>query len=169
MLIKNSTPADIDEIFRLYRIATNFQKTKKTVVVWPQFERSMVEREIAENHQWKLIVDGQVACVWATTFSDEQIWEERNVDAAIYIHRIATNPDFRGQNFVKIIVDWAKDHAKALGKDYIRLDTLDKNDRLIAHYKNAGFDFLGMFEMKDTSGLPAHYQEKPVALFQIKI
>lgn len=31
MIIKNSTREDIDEIFRLYRIATDFQKTKFTV------------------------------------------------------------------------------------------------------------------------------------------
>lgn len=169
MNIQNSTIADIDEIFRLYGIATAFQKSKETVVVWPGFERSMVEREIAENHQWKLIIDGQVACVWATTFSDEQIWEERNVDPAIYIHRIATNPDFRGRNMVKSIVDWAKEHAKSLGKKYVRLDTVGENKKLIAYYEKMGFDFLGMYELSNTEGLPAHYQVLPAALFQIKI
>ncbi|MFT4762395.1 MAG: ribosomal protein S18 acetylase RimI-like enzyme [Paraglaciecola sp.] len=169
MNIQNSKITDIDEIFRLYGIASAYQKSKKTVVVWPAFERSMVEREIKGNHQWKLIIDGQVACVWATAFSDEQIWEARNVDSAIYIHRIATNPDFRGQNFVKIIVDWAKEHTKALGKDYVRLDTIGHNEKLIAHYVKGGFDFLGMFELNNTDGLPAHYQSLPAALFQLKV
>ena len=169
MNIQNSILADTDEIFRLYGIASAYQKAKKTVVVWPNFERSMVEREIKENHQWKLLIDGEIACVWATTFSDEQIWEERNADPAIYIHRIATNSDFRGQNFVKIIVDWAKEYAKTLEKEYVRLDTLGNNERLIAYYVNVGFDFLWMFDLKDTSGLPAHYQGVPAALFEIKL
>lgn len=169
MKIENSTIADIDEIFRLYDIASAYQRAKKTVVVWPTFQRALVEREIAENHQWKLIIDGSIACVWATTFSDEQIWEERNADAAIYIHRIATNPDFRGQNFVKIIVDWAKEQAKLLNKDYVRLDTLGHNEKLIAYYQAAGFDFLGMFDLKNTEGLPDHYHGVPAALFQISM
>jgi hypothetical protein len=37
--IENSTAADIPEIFRLYGIASAYQKSKQTVVVWPQFER----------------------------------------------------------------------------------------------------------------------------------
>ena len=39
MKIENCTAEDIDEIFRLYGIASAYQKTKQTVVVWPQFER----------------------------------------------------------------------------------------------------------------------------------
>jgi ribosomal protein S18 acetylase RimI-like enzyme len=169
MNIQNSTPADIDEIFRLYALASAHQKAVKSVVVWPIFERSLVVSEIADNHQWKLIINDEIACVWATTFSDEQIWEERNADAAVYIHRIATNPNFRGQNFVKTIVEWAAEFAKSHTKDFVRLDTLGNNTKLIAHYTNAGFDFLGFADLKDTSGLPSHYKEAPAALFEIKL
>jgi hypothetical protein len=137
--------------------------------VWPEFERQLVETEIAENRQWKLLIDDDIACVWAITFSDEQIWEERNSDAAIYIHRIATNPNYRGNNFVSVIVDWAKKYAKASGKDFVRLDTIGNNVRLIEHYTNAGFNFLGMLELKDTSGLPPHYSNGKACLFEMKL
>jgi GNAT superfamily N-acetyltransferase len=169
MEIKNSTSNDTDEIFRLYAIASAYQKAKQTVVVWPQFEPQLVATEIAENRQWKLIIDDQIACVWATTFSDAQIWEERNADKAIYIHRIATNPNFRGKNFTGIIVAWAKQYAATMGKDYVRLDTLGNNVKLIEHYTNAGFIFLGMFNLKSTEGLPAHYHNEPACLFEIKL
>lgn len=168
-MITTSTPEDIPEIFRLYSHASAYQRSKKTVVVWPEFDKQLVETEVAENRQWKLIIDNQVACVWATTFDDEQIWEERNADPSVYIHRIATNPDFRGQNFVSTIVDWAKKHAREHGKHYVRLDTIGNNTGLIRHYTGAGFTFLGMFEMKNTVGLPAHYQNAPAALFEIKL
>jgi ribosomal protein S18 acetylase RimI-like enzyme len=170
MLIENCTLNDIDEIFRLYSVAREYQKSKKTVVVWPDFDRQLIETEITEQRQWKLIIDDKIACVWAITFSDEQIWEERNKDAAIYIHRIAVNSDFRGKNLVSLIVDWAKQYAKSSDKDFIRLDTLGNNLKLIQHYTNAGFEFLGLFDLKDTSGLPGHYQHKdPVCLFEIKL
>ena len=169
MTIENCTAADIDEIFRLYAIASAYQRSKKTVVVWPTFERLLVETEIAENRQWKLLIDGQIACVWATTFSDEQIWEERNADAAVYIHRIATNPAFRGNHFVTSIVQWAKAHAREHHKDFVRLDTLGHNVKLIAYYTSAGFHFLGMFDLKDTKGLPDHYHNVPACLFEIKL
>ena len=169
MKIENCVPEDIDEIFRLYKIASEYQKSKQTVVVWPEFKKQLVETEIAENRQWKLIIDEEIACVWATAFNDEQIWEERNADAAIYIHRIATNPNFRGKNFVAIIVEWARGYAKNKGKNFVRLDTLGNNTKLIEHYTNAGFRFLGMFDLKNTNGLPDHYHNVPACLFEIQL
>ena len=169
MHIKNCTTTDITEIFRLYRIASDYQRLKQTVVVWPEFEKQLVETEIGENRQWKLIIDNEIACVWATTFNDEQIWEERNADSAIYIHRIATNPNFRGKNFVALIAEWAKVYAKSISKDFVRLDTLGNNIKLIEHYTNSGFHFLGMFDLKNTNGLPSHYQNIPACLFEIKL
>jgi GNAT superfamily N-acetyltransferase len=168
MEIKNSTIADISEIFRLYKIATDFQKTRFTVH-WPEFDRTLIETEIAENRQWKLIIDHTIACVWATTFNDPQIWEERNNDPAIYMHRIATNPQFRGQKLVAHIVAWAKQYALANNKMFIRMDTVGDNAGLINYYSKCGFDFLGLLKLSQTAGLPAHYDNATVSLFQITI
>ena len=112
MTIKNVSITDVDEVFRLYKVASEYQKEKKKVIVWPNFDRNMVEKEITENRQFKMLIKNEVVCIWAITFSDAQIWEERNKDRAIYIHRIATNPNFRGNNFVQKIVDWAKIYAE---------------------------------------------------------
>ncbi len=166
--IQNSNINDIEEIFRLYKIATDFQKTRFTVH-WPEFDRKLIETEIAENRQWKLIADNKIACIWATTFNDPQIWEEKNDDPAVYIHRIATNPDFRGQNLVGQIVDWVKIYATENQKKYVRMDTVGNNQGLIDYYTKCGFDFLGLLKLKNTAGLPAHYDNATVSLFQMTI
>ena len=169
MTIKNVSIVDIDDVFRLYKIASEYQREKKKVIVWPNFDRNMVETEITEKRQFKMLIENEVVCIWAITFSDEQIWEEKNKDSAIYIHRIATSPNFRGKKMVAKIVDWAKQFADEKEIQFIRLDTLGNNTRLIEHYKEAGFDFLGMHTLKDTSNLPEHYQEAPVCLFEIDL
>jgi len=169
MTIKNVSIVDIDEIFRLYKIASEYQREKKKVIVWPNFDRNMVETEITEKRQFKMLIENEVVCIWAITFNDEQIWEEKNKDSAIYIHRIATSPNFRGKKMVAKIVDWAKQFADEKKIQFIRLDTLGNNTRLIEHYKEAGFDFLGMHTLKNTSNLPEHYQEAPVCLFEIDL
>jgi len=168
MHINNSKPKDIAEIFRLYAIATAFQKSKG-MVTWPTFKRTLVETEIKENRQWKITVQDQIACVWATTFDDPLIWLERNQDSAVYIHRIATNPNFRGQNLVLKIVEWAKEYAKVNHKQFIRLDTVGENKKLIAYYQKCGFDFLGLSKLTNTADLPAHYDQATVSLFEIKL
>lgn len=112
---------------------------------------------------------GAAVCVWVITFSDPQIWEEQNNDPAIYIHRIATHPQFRGQNLVGRIVTWAKDFSVQHKKQYIRMDTAGQNRGLIDYYSRQGFQFLGMGQLKNTDGLPAHYQDAPICLFQIDL
>jgi GNAT superfamily N-acetyltransferase len=169
MTIKNVTASDIEKIFALYKIASNYQREKKTVIVWPDFDREMVINEIAENRQFKLLVNNEVVCIWAITFSDEQIWEDSNIDSAIYIHRIAVNPNFRGNNYIATITNWAKEYALKKEIQFIRLDTLGENKNLITHYKNAGFHFLGLFNLKNTSNLPDHYKLAPVCLFEMDL
>ncbi len=169
MVIVNSTPADIDEIFGLYHVATQYMK-ERSAVHWPEFDRSMVATEIAEGRQWKMLdEDGTTACVWATTFSDPQIWEERNADPAVYIHRIATNPNSRGHNLVAQLAAWAMAYARDNGKQFVRMDTVGNNEGLIKHYTRCGFTFLGLLTLKNTSGLPAHYHNATVSLFEIKV
>jgi ribosomal protein S18 acetylase RimI-like enzyme len=165
-----STPADIDEIFRLYQLAAAYQAaTAKATVVWPDFDREMVTQELAEGRQWKHVVGGTIACVWAITFDDPQIWGAKNADPALYIHRIATNPNFRGQGFVATIVQWAKEYAQQNQKKYVRLDTIGENQGLITHYTACGFTYLGLSALTDTAGLPAHYHNATVSLFELPV
>ena len=163
MIIRNCEPADLENILSLYESARALQAERK-MVVWPEFENNLMEQEIVENRQWKLVIENEIACNWATTFSDKNIWEEKDNNDAVYIHRIATNPAFRGKRFVKNIVDWAKRYAKAHDKKFVRLDTLGNNTRLIQLYTEAGFNFLGVVKLADVSKLPLHYHREPDCL-----
>lgn len=169
MIIQNSTLTDLQEIFALYKTATEYQKVKFPSNQWPVFSQELIETEIGENKQWKLVEENKIACIWAHTFSDPQIWEERNADPAIYIHRIATNPTFRGRNYVSEIVKWSRKFAKQNEKKFIRLDTCGDNKTLITHYTNCGFEFLGMKRLKNYDGLPSHYFNAEVCFFEIKL
>ena len=169
MTLTNSTLDDIPEIFRLYKLATDFQVIKFPENQWPVFDKKLVTTEILEKRHYKLIVKKKTVCVWAITFNDAQIWEERDNNTSIYIHRIATNPDFRGNNFVQEIVDWARVYAKYNNTTHIRLDTCGNNVRLIDHYIDCGFTFLGMNTLKNSSDLPSHYNNADVCFFEIKI
>ena len=105
----------------------------------------------------------------AITYNDAQIWENDDNNSSVYIHRIATNPEFRGNNFVQAIVDWSKNYAQEHNKQFIRMDTCGKNKRLISHYKKCGFNYLGMKKLKNTSELQAHYYNADVCFFEIKL
>jgi len=167
MKIVNSTKNDIPDIFKLYKVATSFQKEKFPENQWPQFDEVLIAREVIENRQFKLLINEKIACIWAISYNDPEIWKDDDGFSALYIHRIATNLNFRGSNFVQIIVDWAKDFAK--DKKYIRMDTCGENIKLIEHYKNCGFNFLGIKKLENFVNLPAHYHNADVCYFEIKL
>jgi ribosomal protein S18 acetylase RimI-like enzyme len=169
MLITNCTHADMDTMFAIYDFATERMRPH-TTAPWVGFARTMVEQEIAEQRQWKIVEDGQIACVFLTTYTDPHIWGERDQDPSVYIHRIATHPQFLGRFYVKTIVDWAKIHAKDLGKTHVRLDTGAGNPKITAYYQKAGFDYLGDVSLSGTDGLPAHYNiHQKFSIFEINL
>jgi ribosomal protein S18 acetylase RimI-like enzyme len=168
MEIVKSTNQDIEAIFKLYDAATAHQKTVGSLQ-WQGFERSMVEQTIKDGLQWQIVIDGEVACVFTLTLNDPLIWEEKDEDPAVYIHRIATNPKYRGKHFVKHIVEWVKQYAADHNKAYVRLDTGSGNDKLNDYYISCGFTYLGVTKLKNTEGLPLHYKEGSFSLFEIKL
>lgn len=114
-------------------------------------------------------IENKIACVWATTFDDALIWEERNVEPSVYMHRIATDSKYRGRNLVVEIVKWAKRFAKENNKEYIRIDTVGENQGLIEYYQKCGFTFLGLKKITNTKGLPKHYENGTLCMFEIKL
>src|SRR6185437_14340172 len=93
--IINCNDGDLPAILELYAAARELQR-ERGKVVWPDFDESLMQTEIAEHRQWKLLIDDRIACNWAIAFADKQIWEEKDQNDAIYIHRLCTHPDFRG-------------------------------------------------------------------------
>ena len=165
--VRNSISGDIDKIFEFYDMAIAHQK-KVFNKHWQGFSRNLVETEITENRQYKILVDGEIACVFAVTFSDKLIWGDRDKDS-IYIHRIVTHPDFRGFSFVKEIIKWAKIYAAENAISFIRMDTWADNEKLLQYYTACGFDYVGIVTMEKTDGLPKHYEGISLSLFEIKI
>src|SRR5215213_8627095 len=99
MEIQKCKVADVGAIMELYAAARQLQ-TERKMVVWPHFDESFLIKEIEETRQWKLILWQTIVCNWSISFEDKEIWGERDVDNAVYIHRIATHPQYRGNRFI---------------------------------------------------------------------
>lgn len=166
--IQPSELADLAAILDLYRHASDLQR-EKGMVVWPEISPSLIKQELAEQRQWKMVIDDQIACIWVVAFDDPLIWGEKNNDPAVYLHRIATAPDFRGQGVVEYVLRATHDMACKMRLNYLRLDTVGNNPGLIKHYTNHGLTYLGAFQLPSTEGLPGHYNDGPVLLFESKV
>ncbi len=168
MQIINSSIQDLETIMSLYSQAIAHQAAVSDLV-WKGFDIGMVRSEIEANQQWKIVIDNQIACVFMIAKNDPAIWDEKDSDSAIYIHRISTNDAFRGYGFVKIITDWAINYAKENQIDFVRLDTWQENAKLHSLYLKAGFTYIGIKSIEPPTILPKHYWGTTLGLFEIKI
>lgn len=168
MQIINSTIQDIGTIYNLYDAAVAFQKTKFNRH-WHGFDRQLIEKEINENRQFKIVVNDIIVCIFAVTFNDAIIWGDLDKSPSIYIHRIVTHPSFHGNGYVKNIVDWAIGYAHKNGKEFVRMDTWGDNQKLIGYYTNCGFTFVGLTGVLSGDDMPKHYQGIQLSLFEIAI
>ena len=165
--IISSSPSDLDNIFWFYDQAIAFQK-KVFHKNWLGFDRGLVEREIKEGRQFRIILDGVAVCVFLISLDDRTIWKELDNDNALYLHRIVTHPEYRGRSFVATIIRWAKAFCMREKREYIRLDTWSDNLKLIEYYRSSGFRFVKNTVLDDIEGLPEHYQWE-LALLEIRI
>jgi ribosomal protein S18 acetylase RimI-like enzyme len=168
MQIINSSENDINTIFEFYDHAIAYQKTKFNKH-WQGFDLPVIEKEIRENRQFKIVVGEKVVCIFAITFNDPAIWGEKDKDKAVYIHRIVTHPDFHGNNYVKQIVKWAIAYCEKNSIDYVRMDTWGDNQKLIEHYQGCGFTFMSISDKMSDANLPKHYDCISLSLFEIDV
>lgn len=168
MKIVHSTLQDLPALMALYDEAIAHQKAVSDLV-WKGFDEEVVVHEIKGNRQWKIIMDDEIACVFMIAYNDPAIWDEKDRDSAIYVHRIVTNPKFRGKGFVQIITDWAITYAKANQIDFVRLDTWQDNAKLHQLYQKAGFRYVGIKIITPSENLPRHYWGTTLGLFEIRM
>lgn len=60
----------------------------------------------------------------------------------IYIHRLATHPDFWGQGYAQKLMNFAENFARENDFESVRLDTFSKNDRNQRFYEARGYQRL---------------------------
>jgi len=73
-----STLDDFPAIQQRYAEATALQ-ARKGMTQWPVIEEETILTELGEERQWKLLIEGEMACVWVVAYEDPMIWGERAV------------------------------------------------------------------------------------------
>jgi RimJ/RimL family protein N-acetyltransferase len=167
MVITNSVAGDADEILEVYRLGIEFQKAVFHRY-WPGFDVDLLRREISEKRHWKIMLGDAIACVFSVLLEDELVWGRGLEEDSIYLHRIVTNPRFRGNHFVGEIVKWAKEYARQEKRKFIRLDTFPDNQKLNEYYSACGFRFAGLKHFGNHESIPEHYRDG-LSLFEMSV
>ena len=162
--IELSQIKDLPEIMKVYEESAQYQQSKN-YNVWPLVTENIVSEEINQSRHLKITKNNVVACVFTITFSDPIIWDMRDNGTALYLHRIATHSDFKGNNFMQLITDWSKNKVLENQKSKLRLDTWADNENLKNYYLKFGFKTVGD-KFLPPSTLSKHYWNIWVTLFE---
>jgi ribosomal protein S18 acetylase RimI-like enzyme len=171
MIITNTTVEDLEVLEELYDQAIEYQRSRFAGHFWHGMNRALITREIEEKLHWKIVEADQIACFFSMLYTDPLVWEQRDAEPSLYLHRIVTNPNFRGKRYVKQIIAWAEAFGRDAGKQYIRLDTGKDNRRLNEYYEECGFAFCGIKQFHDANdpAVPRHYVGSGLSLYEKRI
>lgn len=167
MDITPSTSQDIPEIRELFNEAIAYQKLKFGKH-WQELNEVELIAEIGNRLHWKIMEGDRIAAFYSIAFTDALVWDERDADPAIYLHRIVTSPAFRGRGYVTAITGWAEAYGRKAGAAFVRLDTDLENTRLNAYYSECGYQLCGIKKFHDhgNPAIPKHYFGAGLSLYE---
>lgn len=167
-IIENTIESDLQVICWMFDEAILYQKLKK-YPVWNGYDVAVLQNDIAQKIQYKIVVNDEIACIFSVCYTDPIIWGEKDKGDAIYIHRIVVNPQHKGQKHFEKIFTWAKNHVIENDFDFIRMDTWADNPNIISYYCSFGFEFVNNFTTPNTADLPVQHRNLKLALLEYNI
>lgn len=165
--IENTIESDLQLICWMFDEAILYQKLKN-YPVWNGYDVAVLQNDIAQKIQYKIVVNGEIACIFSVCYTDPIIWGKKDKGDAIYLHRIVVNPKYKGQKHFEKIFAWAKNHAIENDFNFIRMDTWADNPNIISYYCSFGFEFLTNFTTPNTADLPVQHRNLKLALLEYK-
>jgi ribosomal protein S18 acetylase RimI-like enzyme len=164
----NTDLSDLKTILWLFDEATKLQN-KNGYKVWDSIDEMALQKEIANKLQFKIVKNDSILCIFSIQYSDPFIWQDKDQNDAIYLHRIVTNPNFKGQRLFGKVLNWVFQFAKQNNRNYVRMDTWADNQQLIDYYKSFGFRFIENYKTTYTDKLPLQNRNLNVALLELTI
>jgi GNAT superfamily N-acetyltransferase len=113
-------------------------------VMWEAGELApeLIAAEIAAGQFYSAIADGEPAGVIRFQLEDTLFWPDLPSDhTSAFVHRLAVVRRYKGQGISTALLQWAIDHARALGRSDLRLDCDQSRPKLMALYERFGFQF----------------------------
>ena len=159
---------DLRVIRGLFDQAVLYQQAKG-LPMWNQYDKTALMADLRQKIQYKLCFDHEIAQVFSVFMSDPLTWGEREDNKAIYLHRIISNPAYKGQRILQHVMDWSINFAIQQQREYLRLDTWASNPQMREYYQSVGFEYQGNAFIADIPQVPPPYRNYEVALFQIRV
>jgi GNAT superfamily N-acetyltransferase len=167
----NASLEDSETIYQLFENAISYQK-KNNFQQWNGYDKALIQKEIAESTQYKLVINGQIAGIFSAGDAgplETELWKEKTAIKSLYLNRIVVDQNFKGKRLFSMILDWSNTFTAGRGYKYLRLDTWADNPHLINYYKSFGFTDLGIVQTSGSPELPLQYRTLNLLIMEKEI
>lgn len=166
--IVHTTPEDLNLVYWLFDQAILYQQ-QHGYPAWRGYEKKALSAEVEQLLQYKVVQYHHVLAIFSVSYSDAATWGEWDTGKALFLHRVITHPQFKGQRIFEKVREWALQKAREKGLDYIRIDTWTDNPTIIAFYEGHGFQVVAARVTPDSPELPAQNRNLRVTLMQLPV
>lgn len=132
---------------------------KKGIKIWDEYYPVQNFKDDIAREELYILLDGiKIVSAVALCSSDEgedsMQWENSSAKA-VYLSRFGVNVDYLGKGYGQLMLELAKQQAKKLGYEYIRLFVVDKNTPAINLYLKCGYKKVeGIYRKTIDNGFP---------------
>ncbi len=141
--IEAAKPEDLSAVIEIIDAAAAWLHSKGNTRQWPStYARTHACACLAR------LADGSAIGTLRFEWHDADLWCNDPAGGG-YVHSFATHPRVRGHQIGAAMLTWAKEHVRARGRRYLRLDCWGGNQPLCDYYTRLGFAFCGFVREGD--------------------
>ncbi|HET9358167.1 MAG TPA: GNAT family N-acetyltransferase [Vicinamibacterales bacterium] len=110
-------------------------------VMWEEGELSpgRIAAEVEKGQFFLAVVDGEIGGAIRFQLEDRLFWPDLAQSDSAFVHRLVVGRRHKGLGVSTVLLQWAVDRARAMGKRYLRLDCDASRPKLRALYERFGF------------------------------
>jgi GNAT superfamily N-acetyltransferase len=167
MEVQQARIEEVGELQALFAAAIAWQR-QRGVPTFTTFPASFFAQEIDKGAIFLAWRGGQLVGTVSLYEADDFIWDN-DAAPALYIHRLASLRTMEGRGVGGALIAWSRQRAVRLGKQWLRVDCWADNDELCRFYEGQGFTRVRIKNTGQHAGLPEHYQQINLQLFQMPV
>ncbi|CAN5663360.1 GNAT family N-acetyltransferase [soil metagenome] len=95
--------------------------------------------------------DGEVAGVVRLDLEDPYFWPDVEAGSSLFVHKLAVRRAYAGHGVATTLLAFAREHARSLGRQQLRLDCVADRAPLRALYERFGFSLHSVIQKGERS------------------
>ncbi|PKD21553.1 GNAT family acetyltransferase [Salegentibacter salinarum] len=163
-MIRNASLEDLNKIKELTEACAEALQ-EQNIFQWNENypSREKLKNDIQREDLFVYEDQDRIIAIMVLTSKMEAVYENiewlTETGNNLYVHRLATHPEFWGYGYARKMMDFAEELAKKSNFISIRLDTFSKNLRNQKFYENRGYRKLGDVYFPHKNEHPFHCYE----------